>query len=1351
MSIKERASALSLALSFALLLAPNAEAGPDLVTLPGHVPAVVAGLNSTGRLPATNHLTLAIGLPLRNQAALEELLQQLYDPQSTNYHKFLTSPEFTARFGPTEQDYQAVGRFAETHGLSVVGTHSNRVVLDVSGSVSNIEQAFNTTLRIYPHPKEARDFFAPDVEPSVPTNLPVADMWGLSDYSLPRPLSRKLALPGVTALNYNGSGMGGAYLGNDFRNAYVPQSTLNGAGQIAAVVEFDGYYVNDIATYEAQSGYSNVPLQNVLVNGVSGNPGYSGQANAVAEVSLDIELLIAMAPGLTKLMVYEGSSPYDVFNKIATDNTARQISCSWAWNAGPTHNWGHPGTKTLDSQLQQMAAQGQSFFQASGDSDAYTGSQALSSSTGPIPVDSIYVTSVGGTTLTMNGAGASWVSETVWNWGNNTGSGGGISPNYGIPSWQMNVSMAANSGSAVNRNVPDVALTADAIHVVYNNGTSNIFGGTSCAAPLWAGFCALVNQQAVAIGGATNVVGFLNPALYAIAASSNYTACFHDITTGNNIGTNTPGLFNAVAGYDLATGLGTPNGTNLINALAPARSPYFVTQPSSQTVTNGTSLTFNVAVGGQPPISYKWLFNGTNLPAGGNISGTASNILSITSVGANNAGNYNLVASNNYGSATSSVAVLTVGFPPAFSTQPTNVTVLSGGNTVLGATVSGSAQLVYQWRQNGTNLVNGTGISGATSNILTLTTVTTNRGGNYSLAVTNGFGVATSSVAVLTVVLPPTITSSSLTNRTVECSSNNVTFSITALGTPPIAYQWSLDGLPVSGATQASFSLTNVPLPNHTIGVTVTNLYGSVSSNALLTVRDTIAPVIILNGSNPLFIELSSTFTDPGATATDMCAGTVAVAMASGTVNTSAIGTNTLIYTANDGNGNTNSTSRSIIVRDTTPPTIVWNFTNLVLAADTNCSAPMPDLTGTNFIRANDASGLLTISQIPTNNALLQMGTNLVIIIVRDASSNSAYSTNFVVVSDQTPPVILGQPQSQTNIIGTIVNFSAGATACTPLAYQWFFNDAILNDQTNNTLTITNVSPTNVGSYYVVANSSGGSSTSVVATLTVNLIPTSLALNSSINPSGYKDDLIFAADIAPSGASGTVQFLTNGVAFDTATLTSGRAVSTNTASLPRGTNLITAIYSGDASHLPATGSLEQIITNHPPTAATAFYTRTADAALNITVADLTTNWTDIDGDLISLADVAVSTNGVTVTNNNGTLVYFNSNNVADQFVCTIIDGWGGTNIQTVNISITPTVDSTPTITGLISKPDGTFDLTFAGAPSLNYILESTTNLISPITWLPVVTNSSGTNGQWLFNDSQVTSFQQRFYRLKLAQ
>src|SRR5579863_889336 len=182
MYVKEPVGVLFLALVFALASAGAANAGSERVSLYGHQPSAVAGLAPKGRLAATHPLSLSLGLPLRNRAALDGLLGRIYDAQSPDFHKFLTSEEFTARFGPTEQDYQAVIAFAEANGLRVEGKHPNRVVLDVRGSVANVERAFKITLRTYRHPTEARDFFAPDTEPTAPANLPVADMWGLSDY-----------------------------------------------------------------------------------------------------------------------------------------------------------------------------------------------------------------------------------------------------------------------------------------------------------------------------------------------------------------------------------------------------------------------------------------------------------------------------------------------------------------------------------------------------------------------------------------------------------------------------------------------------------------------------------------------------------------------------------------------------------------------------------------------------------------------------------------------------------------------------------------------------------------------------------------------------------------------------------------------------------------------------------------------------------------------------------------------------------------------------------------------------------------------------------------------------------------
>jgi len=1059
-------------------------AEPGWRQLSGHVPAVVSQLTPLGVLPGDMNLDLAIGIPLRDPAGLSTLIDQIYDPRSTNYHHYLSPQEVTVRFGPTAADYQTVEQFAEVNGLTVSGRYANRMVLDVRGRVTDIQRAFQTTLRRYPHPTEARQFYAPNVEPSVPTNVPVADLWGLSDYGRPRPMLHVTAAAGVTPLSANGSGIDGTYRGRDFRTAYVPGTSLTGSGQTAAVAEFDSYYPGDITNYEKQVGYTNVPLKNVLLDNVSGLPGYSGVSGADGEVSLDIEMVISMAPGLAQLLVYEGNSPYDVFERIATDDTASEISCSWAFFVGPGNvNWsryGGTGVGTLDSQLMVMAAQGQSFFQSSGDTDAYTGRGALSTRNGPVPVDSPYVTSVGGTSLNMNGTAASWASEVVWNSGADVGSSGGISPNYGIPAWQTNVSMTVNGGSTSSRNLPDVALTASNVYIYYSSNQLGIVSGTSCAAPLWAGLAALINQQSLAVGG-TNV-GLLNPALYAIGTSATYASCFHDIVTGNNIGTNTAGFYYATNGYDLCTGLGTPNGTNLINALAPPPLPFFFNQPVSRNVTNGANFTLSAAAAGMIPYNFTWLCNGTNLAAGGNISGTTSNVLTITSITTNNVGSYSLVVTNPNGSATSATALVNVGFVPAIVTQPVKLTVFAGSNAIFSVTNTGSAPLVWQWRENSTNLANGSAYSGVNTSQLTALAATTNSGGNFSVVITNLYGSVTSSSAALTVVQPPVFTVP-LAWQTIQCSSN-ATLSVTVIATPAPAYQWSLDGAAIARATNNSLTLTNVHLPSHTVSVVVTNLYGSTTNTAALTVQDTQPPVISLYGANPFYVELGSTFSDPGATAFDACAG-AEVVMVTGTVNTSTVSTNVLVYQATDGNGNIGTASRTVIVRDTTPPTILWSFTNLVLAAGTNCEASMPDVTGTNYILATDLSGTTIINESPATNAWLELGTNLVILTASDPSGNKAYSTNTIVVQDQTPPLMTGQPQSQTNSAGATAAFMLTATACTPLTYQWFFNSTSLAGQTNATLTVPGVGLANAGNYIAVATAAGGATTSSVAILTV--------------------------------------------------------------------------------------------------------------------------------------------------------------------------------------------------------------------------------------------------------------------------
>ena len=568
---------LGAALALIVEICPASAAG--LKMLPGHVPPVVASLKAEGLLPATKQLRLAIGLPLRDAPGLDDFLAQLYDPASPNFRRYLTPDEITARFGPTEQNYETVKNFARTNGLTITATYNNRLVLDVTGTAATVQKAFHVTLRTYRHPREARDFFAPDTEPEVAAMLPVVDVQGLSDYSRPRPRLHRMNAVVTAAMTKSGSAPNGSgsYFGNDFRNAYAPDSTLTGAGQMVGMFEADGFYSNDIAAYAtaAGNGRTNIPIQTVLLDGFNGTP-TTGANSGNVEVSLDIEMAMAMAPGLAKIVVYEGNPnsylPNDILNAMLSDsNTVKVFSCSWGWSGGPS--------TTTDNIFKKMSAAGQSFFNASGDSDAFTsGASSVNGvdnpSTENAPSSSPYITQVGGTTLTT-GAGAAYGAETVWNWGGGSGSSGGISSHYSIPDWQTNVNnLTTKGGSANSRNIPDVALTADNIYVAFGNGSQAGFGGTSCAAPLWAGFVALANQQAAAAG--RPAVGFVNPALYAIASGTSYANCFHDVTTGNNTWSKSPNLFYAATGYDLGTGLGTPAGQILINALVGGDDPLTI-------------------------------------------------------------------------------------------------------------------------------------------------------------------------------------------------------------------------------------------------------------------------------------------------------------------------------------------------------------------------------------------------------------------------------------------------------------------------------------------------------------------------------------------------------------------------------------------------------------------------------------------------------------------------------------------------------------------------------------------------------------------------------------------------------
>jgi MYXO-CTERM domain-containing protein len=237
-----------------------------------------------------------------------------------------------------------------------------------------------------------------------------------------------------------------------------------------------------------------------------------------------------------------------MFNRMATDNTAKQLSCSFGFL---------PPDPTLTQIFLEFQAQGQNLFVASGDSGAVSANNKVFA-----PGDDPNVVVVGGTSLTTNGAGGTWKSEVAW-----TGSLGGISTNdFMLPSYQQNLASSTNHVSTTLRNLPDVSSNADGNMYLFCNGGAVTVGGTSAAAPTWAGFLALVNQEAAEHD--LPPVGFLNPTFYKLAESPKYADLFHDITSGSNFTKDSPDLYTAIAGYDLVTGWGSPIAPAMIDELS---------------------------------------------------------------------------------------------------------------------------------------------------------------------------------------------------------------------------------------------------------------------------------------------------------------------------------------------------------------------------------------------------------------------------------------------------------------------------------------------------------------------------------------------------------------------------------------------------------------------------------------------------------------------------------------------------------------------------------------------------------------------------------------------------------------
>ncbi len=462
--------------------------------------------------------------------------------------------EFAQTLGADPKDVQAVEQFAHHNHLSVVSASLEKRRVVLRGTAKSMSHAFGTKLMTCKSSTTQSTFRGRSGALSIPDELNniVIAVLGLDNRQAAYAHFRVRSAAASTS---------GTFTAKDLTTLYNFPSGANGAGQTIGIIELGGgYTTSDLQTYFQGLGLAVPSVTAVSVDGGANTPG----SDADGEVELDIEVAGTIANG-ANIAVYFAPNTDQGFIDAVTDavhdttRTPSVVSISWG---GPEDSWTAQSRTALDAALQDAATLGVSVTVAAGDNGSTDGA-----GDGQLHVDfpcsSTFALACGGTTLTASNGKIT--SETVWNeTANNEGAGGGgVSNEFALPSYQQNAGVPPNPETKfVGRGVPDVSGDADPVtgYQVVVDGQSIIVGGTSAVAPLWAGLIALLNQKLGA------PVGFLNPKIYALGES-----VFRDITTGNNDDSGL-GFYSAGKGWDPCTGLGSPNGVALLDALIAAAS-----------------------------------------------------------------------------------------------------------------------------------------------------------------------------------------------------------------------------------------------------------------------------------------------------------------------------------------------------------------------------------------------------------------------------------------------------------------------------------------------------------------------------------------------------------------------------------------------------------------------------------------------------------------------------------------------------------------------------------------------------------------------------------------------------------
>jgi subtilase family serine protease len=829
-----RLAALVCAAAFMLITIPGQAQPQSLLTRHVREEIVSGRAQFVGQLPATQTLRFDIVMPLRDRAGLQSFVQEVQDPASPFHHQFLTPQEFTARFGPTQEDWDALVAFAKASGFEIIsGTREERD-LRLSGTVANIERAFHVTMGTYHDLTEDRTFFAVDREPTVDLPFQLWHITGLDNDSKPHPMYVKKSdyakAHGIDANKVvshatTGSGPSASFLGSDMRAAYYGGTALTGSGQNIALFEFAGTDLSDLSTYYKNVGQTEPYTPTLISTGGYGTScvDSGGSACDDTEQTLDMTQAMGMAPGSTMLYMYvcgdvlaSGSGNISdtacISSMVSTAAAplSKQISCSWGWTpADPS---------TLDPYFEQMASQGQNFFAASGDSSAWSASNEA------WPADDANIVSVGGTDLTTSSAAGPWKSETAW-----ADSGGGISPDsIPIPSWQKlsGVITSSNRGSTTLRNGPDVSANANFTFYVcadQTTCTANDYGGTSFATPMWAGYLALANEQAASNG---DTIGFIDPIIYPAALTSSYGTYFHDITSGSC------GTYSGITGYDLCTGWGSPNTTGIINLLAGSATPSFTlsASPSSLSVTQGNSGTSTITVTDAGGFTGSVTLAASGLPSGvtaafGTNPTTGTSVLTLTANSTATTGTSTVTITGTSGSLTATTTVaLTVSATasPNFTiaASPASLTVTQGAKGTSTITITSTGGF------NSATTLSATGLPAGVTAAFSTNPVTPAANGSATSTLTlTASASATVGAATVTITGTSGSTSHSTTIAlTVNASSGTKNFT---LSLSPSSFT-----IDERGSVSTTLTVTSVNGFNSAVDLSVNEFPSGVSATA---------------------------------------------------------------------------------------------------------------------------------------------------------------------------------------------------------------------------------------------------------------------------------------------------------------------------------------------------------------------------------------------------------------------------------------------------------------------------------------------------------------------------------------